>query len=90
MSRALFPAVDAQMGNFGLGSGKTLRGDKLGRRLNEVSLRAVKHHMTDDTVKLANGQTKPARAVLPPGTLAYYYIDVGAQQQRSIFGDKFG
>lgn len=38
-----------------------------GRRLNEVSLRAVKHHKTDATVKLANGQAKPAREVLIVG-----------------------
>ena len=38
-----------------------------GRRLNEVNLRAVKHHITDDTVRMGNGQTKPAREVLIVG-----------------------
>ena len=38
-----------------------------GRRLNEVNLRAVKHHITDEVVRMGNGQTKPARAVLIVG-----------------------
>jgi hypothetical protein len=40
---------------------------KNGKRLNEVNLRSVKHHTTNDIVKLANGQTKTARAVIIVG-----------------------